>query len=200
MYLFSKRLSTNDFDQITSSHTSQGKEQGQLECVSCGTVLGHVHTSGGYKLRKLHLASSRSASQASTAYEAEKWWSCLLLSSIDCQGVRKFTVQDNRDSTQSLRVWVFTPDMTVSSSATDTSQPLRAVKVFWQDCDLSSQDTGALNRQMLAEGELELPPDELQELRKKLATSAKLLPIGARKFRDWNVALLPRFTSVDLRY
>ena len=122
-----------------------------------------------------------------------------MLSSIDCQGVRKFAVQDNRDSSRSLRVWVFTPDMTISSSATNTAQPLRVVKVFWQDCDLSSQDTGALNRQMLAEGELELPPDEMQELRVKLAASAELLPIGARKFQDWNVALLPRFTRADLR-
>lgn len=88
--------------------------------------------------------------------------------------------------------------MTVSTSAGDITGPLRAAKVFWQDCDIASQDIGALNRQMLAEGELELPPDEMAELRDKLKSSAGLLPESARKFQNWNVAILPRFTYADL--
>jgi hypothetical protein len=81
----------------------------------------------------------------------------------------------------------------------DTAEPMRAVKVFWQDCDVSSQDISTINRQVLAEGELELPSYELEELRAKLVMSAGLLPKSARMFQGWNVALLPRFTSADLR-
>ncbi|KAM3419143.1 hypothetical protein BST61_g5088 [Cercospora zeina] len=184
--------------EIRSSRDSEGTTGAQLACTSCSTILGHIHTSGGYKLRKMHLALTTSANSTSISYEAEKWWSCLLLSSIECQGVRKFTAQSTTSSSQGLKLWVFTPDVTVSTSALDTPEPVRAAKVFWQDCDLSSQDIGALNQQALAEGELELPPGEMEELRAKLEKSARLLPSNARKFQEWNVALLPRFVDTDV--
>ncbi|KAI5370060.1 Putative ubiquitin-conjugating enzyme E2-binding protein [Septoria linicola] len=184
--------------QISFARDGQGVEASQLECNSCHTILGHIHTSGGYKLRKLHLALSSSSTQGHESFAVEKWWSCLLLSSIECQGVRKFTAQSTGGSSQGLKLWVFSPDMTVSTSAGNITEPLRASKVFWQDCDIASQDIGALNRQMLAEGELELPPDEMAELRDKLKSSAELLPENARKFQNWKVAILPRFTYADL--
>ncbi|PPJ60243.1 hypothetical protein CBER1_01305 [Cercospora berteroae] len=184
--------------EISSASDSNSTAGEQLACASCSNILGHVHTSGGYKLRKLHLALSSSIQPDPISYASEKWWTCLLLSSIEYQGVRKFTAQSTTPSSQGLKLWVFTPDMTVSTSAFETPEPVRAAKVFWQDCDLSSQDIGALNQQALAEGELELPPGEMEELRTKLANSAQLLPSNARKFQQWNVALLPRFVDADV--
>lgn len=60
------------------------------------------------------------------------------------------------------------------------------------------QSSGALNRQALSEGELELPSEEFQQLREALVESATLLPQSAKKFQSWNVALLPRFTSAEV--
>ncbi|EME88953.1 uncharacterized protein MYCFIDRAFT_129187 [Pseudocercospora fijiensis CIRAD86] len=169
-----------------------------LRCSTCNTIVGHVHTSGGYKVRKQHLSLSSSPSHRSASYPPEKWLACLLLASIDTQGVRKFTVRSSTSDHIALKLWIFTPDINVSSSTTTASAPIRAVKIFWQDWTLASDDIGALNRQALMEGELELPPQEMDQLRDKLMQSKSMLPEPARKFQDWNVALLPRFRLDEL--
>ncbi|KXT13227.1 hypothetical protein AC579_1727 [Pseudocercospora musae] len=169
-----------------------------LRCSTCNTIVGHVHTSGGYKLRKQHLSLSSSPSHKPASYPPEKWLACLLLASIDTQGVRKFTVRSTISDGPAVKLWIFTPDINVSSSAATASAPIRAVKVLWQDCTLVSDDIGALNRQALMQGELELPPQEMNQLRDKLMQSKFMLPEPARKFQDWNVALLTRFTLGEL--
>lgn len=171
-----------------------------LLCAYCDTIIGHVHTSEGYKLRKQHLSLSPSPGHQPATYPPEKWFACLLLASIDTQGVRKFIVQSTTSDQSALKLWIFTPEIDVSSSAVSTKHAMRAVKVFWQDFTLSSQDVGALNRQAFMEGELELPPQELHHLREILVESKKILPEPARKFQEWHVALLPRFTKDDVEH
>ncbi|KAF7192559.1 Uncharacterized protein HII31_06106, partial [Pseudocercospora fuligena] len=185
------------WDMAISSIVSSDHDE-ILRCATCNTIVGHVHTSGGYKLQKQHLSLSASPSHKSASYSPEKWLACLLLASIDTQGVRKFTVRSTTSDHVALKLWIFTPDINVSSSAAIASEPMRAVKVFWQDCTLLSDDIGALNRQALMEGELELPPQEMDQLRDKLMRSKFVLPEPARKFQNWDVALLPRFRLDEL--
>lgn len=116
---------------------------------------------------------------------------------MDTQGVRKFTLRSGLNNTV-VKAWIFAPDITISSSAAETSDPIRAVKILWQDSQEQSEESGALTRQALSEGEMDLAPDELSHLRKILAQSAALLPENARTFQSWNVALLPRFTAGDV--
>lgn len=55
-----------------------------------------------------------------------------------------------------------------------------------------------LNQQSLSEGELEVQETELEVLQACLLRSADLMPASARKFQEWNVGLLHRFSSMDL--
>jgi hypothetical protein len=49
----------------------------------------------------------------------------------------------------------------------------------------------------MTEGEIEMPTFEFAALKRSLEERAILLPEGARRFLDWNVALLERFTVED---
>ncbi|KJX94158.1 hypothetical protein TI39_contig4214g00019 [Zymoseptoria brevis] len=172
-----------------------------LQCSRCKTIVGQIHSSSeGYKLRKMHVSLSAEIGQPSISHESEKWLSCHLLSSIDTQGVRKFRIQSTDPNNTSIRIWIFTPDINIASSKATNSKPMRAVKVFWTDAAPSQPgDEGKLNQQTLSEGEIELPIEEMEALRKTLVRSAALLPEGSRKFQEWNVALLARFTGADVQ-
>ncbi|KAK4507738.1 hypothetical protein PRZ48_001473 [Zasmidium cellare] len=190
-------LTAEDCENITTSTSSSEDEA--LQCSSCHDLLGQTHaSSGGYKLRKAHLSLSRTAQSPFVSYDAEKWLSCHLLSSIDSQGVRKFTITSTDSDNTALKLWIFTPDITVSSSEAKDAEPIRAIKILWLDSVVSPEASGNLNREALSEGELELPPSEMALLRETLVQSARLLPQSAKKFQSWNVALLPRFKSTEV--
>ncbi len=154
-------------------------------------------TTGGFRLRKLNLSVSPNNSGGFSSYDKQKWLACLLLCAMDTRGVRKFSV---RHQDMAFKLWLFTPDLTVSSSASKSPEPMRATKVLWQDID-ASDDTGPelLTAASLTEDELRLTKDEAQILRRLLEDSAGMLPPGARTFQDkWNVGLLERFTANDM--
>ena len=114
---------------------------------------------------------------------------------MENQGVRKLTVHDTATS---LKLWIFTPDLTVSTSARASVEPIRVAKILWKDCVESADIDDRLNGTTLSEGELMLWQDDLVLLREKLKQGGDLLPEGARRFQDWNVGLLERFTREDL--
>ncbi|KAK5174447.1 uncharacterized protein LTR77_001527 [Saxophila tyrrhenica] len=169
-----------------------------LECTQCNSTIGHVEsTTGGYRLRKLNLSVSSREHKSSVSYDKQKWLACLLLCAMDTKGVRKFIVHVG-DKT--MKLWLFTPDLTISSSASESPEPTRVVKVLWQELDPSEQDIPErLTAASLAEDELRVLDEEAQTLHKLLDDSAQLLPEGARKFQDWNVGLLQRFTAADIK-
>lgn len=169
-----------------------------LQCATCHSNIGTVHyTDEAYKLRKSQLALSPDADSAYVSFESAKWLACHLLSSMETQGVRKFRIQCGQHMA-GLKVWIFTPDITISSSAADVSDPIRAVKILWTDSQETMKESGALTRQALSEGEMELASDEFEDLRQALVKSAYILPENARKFQAWHVAMLPRFTASDV--
>lgn len=193
----------NDDDEVAVS----------LNCSRCNASIGHIHSSSeGYKLRKLALFLSLSSQLPSKSFEPEKWLACHLLSSIETQGVRKFLIRPSpisNDPSSPMRIWIFNPDINISSSASAESKPMRAVKIFWKDAESQNSSTadggevndneGKLDRQTLSEGEIELPIEEFKTLKAAFLKSAGLLPEGSKMFQEeWRVALLPRFVHTDV--
>lgn len=92
---------------------------------------------------------------------------------------------------------MFTPDLSFSSSVRRETRndPTRAMKVFWQPIRNAEE---VLRKQGLSVEELSFPSIVTQVLFDTLRASATLLPASARKFQEWNVGLLERFTDTDL--
>ena len=149
-------------------------------------------------MRKSYLAMSvRSSSGPSVSYPYEKWFTRHLLHSLESQGVRKFVIRRSTGAA-ALRMWVFSPDLTISSSVAEDSGPVRVMKVMWQPCDADMAGSDKLDAQRLSEGDIELAGYEFEDLEKVLQESSKLLPESGRVFQDWRVVLLRRFTAADL--
>nr|POF12717.1 uncharacterized protein CFP56_09869 [Quercus suber] len=187
--------------QNLETGSSASTEGDAVNCSNCKGYLGsYDEPNRSYRLRKPYLGVTISPEQEGPAsFMTEKWLSCLLLNAIDNQGVRKFTVRSSMPGSQALKLWIFTPDLNVSSSANDEpDQPIRTSKVMWEDCTDTAVESEKLNSQTISEGEIELPHREVEELRHCLETSAAWLPEGVRTFQSWKVGLLRRFTRKDI--
>lgn len=115
---------------------------------------------------------------------------------MDNQGLRRFIISSGPDPKDSLLVWLFTPDLRIASSASQKNTPLRVAKILWKLAPAQAHDT-LLDKQSMSEGEIEMPAFELKALKYSLEESAVLLPPTARRFQDWHVALLERFTAEE---
>lgn len=115
---------------------------------------------------------------------------------MDNQGLRKFVVTPSPALQPCLLIWLFAPDLNVASSAAAHDTPLRVTKILWKAAPAQRQDT-LLDKQSMAEGEIEVPDFEFEALKSSLERSAVLLPESAQRFQDWNVALLERFVASD---
>jgi hypothetical protein len=177
-----------------------------LKCTECRALIGSIDlSSDGHKLRKSRLALSLSPEQPPVFFESELWLTSQLLNSISTQGVRKFTVVSGTSPSSTsrasshvpnpLNIWIFTPDLKIASTASPFKTPLRVAKILWKDSEAASSgtDEGRLDRKALSQGHIEIPEDEMSELRACLEGSARLLPEGGREFRGWRVALMERF-------
>ncbi|KAI7196788.1 hypothetical protein KC363_g649 [Hortaea werneckii] len=193
--------------KVSSTHLTSSHEN-TLLCINCNTNLGNFDTSTqAHRLGKQSLSISNSADSAPISHNTELWLSCHLLTSADAQGVRKFKVyrhchatEEEEEETESptltaLQIWLFATDLVISSSAAQTPEPLPVLKILYRQVNVSAEEsTGRLNTQALSEGELELPQQEWELLRRLLEGSAGLLPSRARRFQDWKVGVLKRFT------
>lgn len=111
--------------------------------------------------------------------------------------MRKFTIPARE---RQIKLWVFTPDLLVSTSAIETNEPVRVAKVLWREEDVpdGGEDIAAkLSRQALSEGELALGEEDAQQLVQSLQDSSKWLPKESRHFAEWEVGLLERFSKSD---
>lgn len=118
---------------------------------------------------------------------------------METQGVRK-VIASERDlaSEKALKLWIFSPDLSVSSSARSSTKYIKVTKVLWQDSSPPTDIAEKLNSTSVSEAELTLGSGQVELLRSALEQSGTLLPENAREFQDWNVALLERFTPHDL--
>lgn len=62
------------------------------------------------------------------------------------------------------------------------------MKILWKDATEKVENS-------FSSEELALPSPVFRALETALTDSAELLPASARKFQDWNVSLLQRFTD-----
>ena len=167
-----------------------------LECSSCNATVGTLDiTTRSYKMAKLALTATSNAGNQQS-FDMTKWLSCRLLSSMDNEGLRKFTVSSASGPQRPISIWIFAPDLNIASSASRQDTPLRVVKVMWKPAPAHIQNA-RLDTQSMTEGEIEMPAFEFAALERSLEESAVLLPEGARQFLGWNVALLERFTVED---
>lgn len=168
-----------------------------LHCTCCYRSVGLSHPeSGGYNLHKPCLALSKSHATPPISYNLSKWFSCRLLEAVESSGVRKFICHANNiGKREAIKVWVFAPDLTVSSSM--RAGVLRVAKVLWDYCEYTGTSDG-MNHESPGTDEIELSAHELVELDKLLKEGAFILPESARKFQEWRVALLEKFSVEDL--
>ena len=189
--------------QVAGDSTSE-LDAARLSCTQCQSPLGQLDRStGGYKLRKLNLALSPTKPLPTQSFIPEKWLACQILSATETQGVRKFLIHDPSNpsaSTTALKIWVFAPDLCVSSSASSRVEFVRMAKVLWRDEDTKSGHGEMLSGSAAAEGEIRLERGELGLLWSCLEKSAGLVPEDGRMFMErWRVGLLERFVVEDLR-
>ncbi|TKA71632.1 hypothetical protein B0A55_07567 [Friedmanniomyces simplex] len=170
-------------------------------CPGCHTCIGVLDPgTEGYKLRKPNLSVSVGPSSLSLDYSHEKWLSSALLTAAESQGVRRLAVYASDDGAGNAvsitHVWLFAPDLRIASSAAETPEAMRVLKVLYRD-DVAT-DYENLGKMSGVEGELEVSKEEWREMRSLLDQSVKLLPEKARRFQQWNVGLLKRFTGDDV--
>ena len=72
------------------------------------------------------------------------------------------------------------------------------MKVLLQEIKGPVKNIETLNAITLSEGELTLRKHEVDLLTEALRRGGKLMPEGSRKFQDWQVGLLERFTYQDV--
>jgi hypothetical protein len=126
-----------------------------------------------------------------------KWLACQILAGVESQGVRKFTIQTpGLQTANDFKIWVLTPDLTVSSSAAPSSEPVRTMKVLWHASDADAGNESEM-RTFLTESELKLGKDEAETLMGSLQQNSRWIPEGARELQGWNVGLLERFNHDD---
>ncbi|KAF2498933.1 hypothetical protein BU16DRAFT_505490 [Lophium mytilinum] len=208
---------------------SPGSRPSKLLCQTCKAQLGEVDDRAeGFRLWKWSLAiaeapdydegpdkpqnsdSDMTLKPEFTTYSTQKWISAQFLSLIENQAVRKFCVKpDHHDETsgeEKIMIWVFTPDLTFSSSTSSTGtraaipqhpEPTRAMKVFYQLSAPSTSSSQEEQNLFLVE-EVRFPAFVFEELRNALMESGMLMPETARMFKTWQVGLLERFQNGDM--
>lgn len=186
--------------QVSDSPEHAEPGETSLLCAKCSSTVGWVDSqTRACNLRKLQLSISSHSDKPSRAYDSSKWLTCLLLCAVESEGMRKFTVSGGHDERgTAIKTWVFTPDLTVSTSVRSSTEPVRVTKVLWKKADPTDIVDDRLNTKALSEGQLQLRKDEFTMLKDALEGGSEILPKAMKQFQDWHVALLERFTANDL--
>ncbi|KAJ5632902.1 hypothetical protein N7490_009241, partial [Penicillium lividum] len=186
----------NEEETVSNPTASQ---QRTLDCIACNAIIGMEDPSAnGWRLLKASVSlntNDETAEDQWQSYPGELIVAAQLLELIDRESARRFIV--HRGQKNGLLLWVFNPDLRYSNSNSGYSvNAQKAMKVLYQtleDVDL------ILNRDMgrpspLSVEELELPSMIFEALSDALVHSNQMLPISARRFNEWTVGLLDRYS------
>jgi hypothetical protein len=171
-----------------------------LHCASCDLALGVVDsTIEGWKLYKWSISIVKEDA-LTESFTVPKWISTQLLAAVENSGVRRFVVEPsgrNDGKSDGLSLWLFTDSLSFSSSYMFffRRDPTRAMKIMWKPADNASE---ILDAHHFSHEHLIFPAHVYEVLKKALEGSGFLLPETARKFQDWNVGLLERFSWEDV--
>ncbi|KAK1079616.1 hypothetical protein LTR33_006241 [Friedmanniomyces endolithicus] len=176
-------------------------QSASILCMKCHTAIGVLDPSTeGFKLRKPCLSVAVSQKSSSQGYSHEKWLSSALLTAAESQGVMRLALHTSDECSDHpismMHTWLFAPDLMISSSAADTTDAIKVVKVLYREGVPADLET--LGKMGSAEGELEVSEEEWCEMRTLLDRDAALLPEKARRFQQWKVGLLRRFVEDDV--
>ena len=168
--------------------------------MGCNITVGAIDAlSDGYRLYKWSLSVWEPSSEQPINYPLSHFLSAHLLSQISFQAINKFilhSMESLGSSPTILYIWVFAPYLTISFSSTESSprKPIPASKVFYRSVTAMEGAAMMENASMSTE-EFRLPTEVLMELVKTLNDSTERMPHSARKFREWDVGFLERFTE-----
>ena len=131
--------------------------------MKCHTAIGVLDPSTeGFKLRKPCLSVAVSQKSSSQGYSHEKWLSSALLTAAESQGVMRLALHTSDECSDHpismMHTWLFAPDLMISSSAADTTDAIRVVKVLYREGVPADLET--LGKMGSAEGELEVSEEE----------------------------------------
>ncbi|BDD63502.1 hypothetical protein MAP00_008383 [Monascus purpureus] len=185
-----------------------------LRCTKCDSVVGSedIHAAG-WRLFKASVSLSMARyteAETETAWEIrspEILVSAQILETVEREGVRRFVLHCGGQ--RGLLLWIFNPDLRYSSLSTNDSDSTytntinsqRAMKVFYQDVpdveallypERDGREPGTSSSPFSLD-ELELPSQTFVEISRVLTGSSGMLPLSARRFREWRVGLLGRF-------
>lgn len=173
----------------------------RLCCRNCRTILGVVDTDRGnvrgWRLNKwgLKLQLSAHGMHEEYSYPIAPFLSAQLLAFAEGEGIRRLIVScDGEDEeTNRLKLWLFNTDIRYASSG--TRRPMRAVKVFYQEVEISGS-TETKQGTSLAYGgfeEVMLIREMVKGLVEELKKSTDGLLEELTQFREWKVGVLQRF-------
>ncbi|OKL57828.1 hypothetical protein UA08_07283 [Talaromyces atroroseus] len=195
--ILQKRPTGNSPTKSTLLHEEQKAKN--IACSECGAILGMEDpVAEGLRLYKNNFSARQLATGSAEepvyeTYGVDVITSAQLLDLVDHEGVRRFVIHAGQSD--GILLWAFNPDLRYSSSSADHSiVSKRAMKVLYQNVSdvegILEPDNGA--PAPLSLEELFLPENIYDELAQALQYSNRLLPVSARTFREWNVALLGR--------
>ncbi|KAL9110046.1 MAG: hypothetical protein Q9227_005385 [Pyrenula ochraceoflavens] len=162
-----------------------------LLCAKCNTTIGFSDKPhDGWRIYKWTLVTKRSDCSAEETISAGEVICAQILALIESIAIRKFVLHSDHDegSDTGILLWVFNPDLRYTSSTMPGAR--RAMKVFYQ---ITPDPLRLLNDNSTSLEELYLPSPAKNELQSILQNSTGSLPMPARKFQNWDVALLDRY-------
>ena len=111
-----------------------------------------------------------------------------LMSLIESQGIRKFSIHDDRKQSPSrtLLLWVFTPNVMFSSSLYRQG-PIQGMKILFKEFLKPRSDLDSHDITMEA---IDLPEDAIVHLLYSLRNSTEMLPPSASKVHEWEIGIL----------
>ncbi|KAJ5233721.1 uncharacterized protein N7469_005487 [Penicillium citrinum] len=187
-------------DQEENKSSAKVSELRTLECINCNNIIGMEDASAsGWRLLKANVSLNTN----STSHTENEWQShpeetivaAQLLELIERESARRFVVHCGQKT--GLLLWVFNPDLRYSNSSSGCSiSAQQAMKVFYQATDdvekFLSPELGKASP--LSVEELELPSSTMTSLSTSLQRSNDMLPFSAKRFSEWQVGLLSRFS------
>ncbi|KAA8645885.1 HECT-type E3 ubiquitin transferase [Aspergillus tanneri] len=175
--------------------------QTEIHCENCNTLVGVEDiVSRGWRLFKTSLAASTKAlkeDKGGTDWHTQSTETVVaaqLLELIERESTRRFVIHSGQK--EGLLIWVFNPDLWYTNSSTTHSiTAQRAMKILFQTVanvdEMLNPESGKASSLSLEE--LRLPANVFSAVLTALEGSNEMLPLSARRFREWRVGVMHRF-------
>ncbi|CAG7961895.1 unnamed protein product [Penicillium salamii] len=191
-------VKVNDEEQKSNTESTAHRT---LDCAKCGSIIGMEDpVAKGWRLLKANVSLNTNHELDTETpdwetHSADVIIAAQLLELIERESARRFVVHCGQKN--GLVLWVFNPNMKYSNLSSGHSiMAQQAMKVFFQE---TADVDGLLHPEIgnpspLSVEEVELPSMVFETTENALRRSNLMLPASARKFNEWKVGLLSRFS------